>query len=149
MTQLRFDGRTAIVTGSGGNPSLGRAHALLLASRGAPRVVILRMRHVLAMDATGLHALADVVVREFGDESRTEGKPGKEAPDGDHEPQHELACEEHGSPSDDRQDAQKDVSHVNNVGLGAASDRHDTCGLRPSNVTSSHLQGRRVIPRSA
>ena len=31
-----------------------------LASHSAPRVVILRMRHVLAMDATGLHALEDV-----------------------------------------------------------------------------------------
>jgi NAD(P)-dependent dehydrogenase (short-subunit alcohol dehydrogenase family) len=35
MQQLRFEGRTAIVTGAGGNPSLGRAHALLLAARGA------------------------------------------------------------------------------------------------------------------
>lgn len=35
----------------------------LLASRSAPQVVILRMRHVLAMDATGLHALEDVVMR--------------------------------------------------------------------------------------
>jgi NAD(P)-dependent dehydrogenase (short-subunit alcohol dehydrogenase family) len=39
MSELRFDGRTAIVTGSGGNPSLGRAHALLLAARGANVVV--------------------------------------------------------------------------------------------------------------
>lgn len=39
MEDLRFDGRTAIVTGAGGNPSLGRAHALLLASRGANVVV--------------------------------------------------------------------------------------------------------------
>jgi NAD(P)-dependent dehydrogenase (short-subunit alcohol dehydrogenase family) len=39
MKEFRFDGRTAIVTGAGGNPSLGRAHALLLASRGA-RVVV-------------------------------------------------------------------------------------------------------------
>jgi NAD(P)-dependent dehydrogenase (short-subunit alcohol dehydrogenase family) len=39
MTDLRFDGRTAIVTGAGGNPSMGRAHALLLASRGANVVV--------------------------------------------------------------------------------------------------------------
>lgn len=39
MDQLRFDGRTAIVTGAGGNPSLGRAHALLLAQRGANVVV--------------------------------------------------------------------------------------------------------------
>ncbi|MCW1431723.1 SDR family NAD(P)-dependent oxidoreductase [Novosphingobium sp. JCM 18896] len=39
MDMLRFDGRTAIVTGAGGNPSLGRAHALLLGSRGANVVV--------------------------------------------------------------------------------------------------------------
>lgn len=39
MDQLRFDGRTAIVTGAGGNPSLGRAHALLLGARGANVVV--------------------------------------------------------------------------------------------------------------
>jgi len=39
MDQFRFDGHTAIVTGAGGNPSLGRAHALLLARRGANVVV--------------------------------------------------------------------------------------------------------------
>ncbi len=39
MNPLSFDGRTAIVTGAGGNPSLGRAHALLLAARGANVVV--------------------------------------------------------------------------------------------------------------
>ena len=39
MDEWRFDGRTAIVTGAGGNPSLGRAHARLLAARGA-RVVV-------------------------------------------------------------------------------------------------------------
>jgi NAD(P)-dependent dehydrogenase (short-subunit alcohol dehydrogenase family) len=37
--EYRFDGRVAVVTGAGGNPSLGRAHALLLASRGASVVV--------------------------------------------------------------------------------------------------------------
>jgi NAD(P)-dependent dehydrogenase (short-subunit alcohol dehydrogenase family) len=36
---LRFDGRVAIVSGAGGNPSLGRAHAMLLAARGAKVVV--------------------------------------------------------------------------------------------------------------
>lgn len=39
MKELRFDGLTAVVTGAGGNPSLGRAHALLLAARGANVVV--------------------------------------------------------------------------------------------------------------
>jgi NAD(P)-dependent dehydrogenase (short-subunit alcohol dehydrogenase family) len=39
VPDLRFDGRVAIVTGAGGTPSLGRAHARLLASRGAKVVV--------------------------------------------------------------------------------------------------------------
>jgi NAD(P)-dependent dehydrogenase (short-subunit alcohol dehydrogenase family) len=44
LDELRFDGRIAIVTGAGGRPSLGRAHALLLAARGA-RVVVNDIGH--------------------------------------------------------------------------------------------------------
>src|SRR5580658_4450706 len=39
MKEYRLDGRTAIVTGAGGKPSMGRAHALLLAQLGANVVV--------------------------------------------------------------------------------------------------------------
>jgi NAD(P)-dependent dehydrogenase (short-subunit alcohol dehydrogenase family) len=39
MNELRFDGKTALVTGAGGNPSLGRVYAMLLAARGANVVV--------------------------------------------------------------------------------------------------------------
>jgi NAD(P)-dependent dehydrogenase (short-subunit alcohol dehydrogenase family) len=39
MEKLRFDGRTAIVTGSGSKPGLGRVYAMELASRGANVVI--------------------------------------------------------------------------------------------------------------
>jgi NAD(P)-dependent dehydrogenase (short-subunit alcohol dehydrogenase family) len=64
MTELRFDGRTAIVTGAGGNPSLGRAHALLLAARGANVVVNDIGQLPAALDYPGL-ASAEAVVEEI------------------------------------------------------------------------------------
>jgi NAD(P)-dependent dehydrogenase (short-subunit alcohol dehydrogenase family) len=64
MAQFRFDGRTAIVTGAGGNPSLGRAHALLLAARGANVVVNDVGRDPETPNYTG-SASAEAVVQEI------------------------------------------------------------------------------------
>lgn len=63
MTELRFDGRTAIVTGAGGKPSIGRAHALLLAGRGA-NVIVNDIGSTVAPGYAGT-ASADAVVDEI------------------------------------------------------------------------------------
>jgi NAD(P)-dependent dehydrogenase (short-subunit alcohol dehydrogenase family) len=64
MQELRFDGRTAVVTGAGGNPSLGRAHALLLAERGA-NVVVNDIGHLPAALGYPGEASAEAVAQEI------------------------------------------------------------------------------------
>jgi NAD(P)-dependent dehydrogenase (short-subunit alcohol dehydrogenase family) len=64
MSELRFDGRTAIVTGAGGDPSLGRAFALLLASRGA-QVVVNDVGEVPEMPGYETPASAEAVAAEI------------------------------------------------------------------------------------
>ena len=64
MEEMRFDGRTAVVTGAGGVPGLGRLYALLLAERGA-NVVVNDIAQVPEVPAYRGEADPQVVVDEI------------------------------------------------------------------------------------
>jgi NAD(P)-dependent dehydrogenase (short-subunit alcohol dehydrogenase family) len=72
MSELRFDGRVAVISGAGGG--LGREYAMLLASRGAKVVVndIGTNRHGEGQDLTVAQAVVDEI-RSAGGEAAANG----------------------------------------------------------------------------
>src|SRR4029077_12269009 len=109
----------------GGDREAGRAHG---EDDGDVVVEVGQDREDQSEDETqhpAEYGAEEVLVGELGDDAGTEGEPGEEAPDGDHETQYELPCDEHGAPGDDREEAQDDVGHGSNVGLAGSLTRED------------------------
>jgi NAD(P)-dependent dehydrogenase (short-subunit alcohol dehydrogenase family) len=130
MSELRFDGRVAIVTGAGGTPGVGRAHAKLLASRGAKVVV-----NDLGVGPDGRHTIpasAEAVAAEI----RAEG--GEAIADG-----HSVAGEESA-----RAVVQTALDEwggvdllVNNAGVGVVATLDEITSADINTVTGVHFMG--------
>ena len=67
MTEMRFDGQVALVTGAGGNPGLGRSYAKFFAARGA-KVVVNDIGVSAGLPGVSDNARADSVVAEIIDD---------------------------------------------------------------------------------
>jgi NAD(P)-dependent dehydrogenase (short-subunit alcohol dehydrogenase family) len=136
MTDVRFDGRVALVTGAGGG--IGRAHALTLASRGAK--VVVNDYGVSMQGASEYDDRAAVVV----DEIRANG--GEAVANGD------SVADPAGAESMVRQAVEEfgsiDVI-VNNAGINASDAIQDEPGPAYQAHMAVHLEGQLLTVRAA
>jgi NAD(P)-dependent dehydrogenase (short-subunit alcohol dehydrogenase family) len=122
---LRFDGRVALVTGAG--RGLGRAHALLLAERGA---------HVVVNDVSGADAVVDEICARGGTAiSHAAGIATVEGADG----AVSSAVEAFG---------RLDIA-LNNAGILRSADLADTADALWDEVLRVNLQGAFMVARAA
>jgi len=130
MTTMGFEGRVAIVTGAGGNPGLGRAHAMLLASRGA-KVVVNDLG--VGSDGSGTHPhRAQATVDEIL-------AAGGEAVADDHSVADEEGAKAIIQTAIDTW-GRLDVL-VNNAGIGVVSDIDEITGSHLEKVVAVHFMG--------
>ena len=138
MDMMRFDGRVAIVTGAGGKPGLGRAHAMLLAARGAKVVV-----NDLGVGPDGRGVVAADPARVV-DEIRSAG--GEAIPD------YHSVAEEHSARAviQTALDTWGRVDIlVNNAGIGVVSDFDEIEPTHLERVIGVHLMGSIWMCRAA
>ncbi len=136
--ELRYDGRVAIVTGAGGTPGVGRAHAKLLASRGAKVVV-----NDLGVGPDGRHTIP-ASAEQVAAEIRAEG--GEAIADG-----HSVAGEE--SAQAVVQTALDEWGRidilVNNAGVGVVATFDEITTADIMTVTGVHFMGGLWMCRAA